>query len=347
MTDTQPLSPRFKPDTDPDYVYVIAEIGMTHDGSFGLAEKLTEAAIAAGADIIKYQWHIADAETLRDAPTPPYFTGEPRFEFFERTAFDVEQFSKLVDLCHSKGALACISAFSLESVEKILETACDIIKIPSGELTNIPMLREIATSGLAVITSSGMSSWKELDRAVETLRPAPSLSVLQCSSQYPCPPENVGLNVIGEMRERYGLPIGLSDHSLTGATAVASVVLGARIIEKHFTISRKLYGPDAYMSLEPDDFRRMVDDIRYVSAALAGSIDKSDVDAYIDMKDIFQKSIVASGDINAGQILGLDNLAFKKPGTGISAADIDAVIGKKVTRELNHNDMLSWDDIDK
>ena len=347
MTESQPLSPRFRPDSAANNVYVIAEIGMTHDGNLALAEELTEAAIAAGADIVKYQWHIADAETLRDAPAPPYFTGEPRFEYFERTAFDVAQFSGLVDLCHNNAALACISAFSIESIRNIRKTACDIIKIPSGELTNIPMLREVAAAGRAVITSSGMSSWEELDRAIETLRPAPSLSVLQCSSQYPCPPENVGLNVIGEMGQRYGLPVGLSDHTLTGATAVASVVLGARIVEKHFTTSRKLYGPDAYMSLEPDDFRRMVDDIRYVSAALGEAVDKSDINSYADMKTIFQKSIVIHKGIKAGQVLGLDNLAFKKPGTGVSAADIDDIIGKTVKRDLDHNDMLSWDDIEK
>ncbi len=347
MIDTQPFSPRFQPDVATNYVYVIAEIGMTHDGNFELARELTEGAIAAGADIVKYQWHIADAETLRDAPTPPYFTGEPRFEYFERTAFNVAQFSKLVNQCHNSNVLACISAFSIESVRNIRETACDIIKIPSGELTNIPMLREVAGSGLAVITSSGMSSWDELDRAIETLSPSPSLSVLQCSSQYPCLPENVGINVIGEMRKRYGLPVGLSDHTLTGATAVASVALGTRIVEKHFTTSRKLYGPDAYMSLEPADFRRMVDDIRYVSAALGGAVDKSDVDAYADMKTIFQKSIVIQNGVKAGQVLGLNNLAFKKPGTGISAADIDDIIGKTIKRDLGHNDMLSWGDIEK
>ncbi len=347
MTNAHSLSPRFRPDRDPDHVYIIAEIGMTHDGEFDLARKLTEEAIAAGADIVKYQWHIAEAETLPDAPMPPYFTGEPRFEYFERTAFDVEQFSKLVDLCHSHDALACISAFSIESVRKIRQTSCDIIKIPSGELTNIPMLREVATSGLAVITSSGMSSWDELDCAVETLRPAPSLSVLQCSSQYPCLPEKVGLNVIDEMRKRYGLPVGLSDHTLTGATAVASIPLGSRIIEKHFTTSNKLYGPDAYMSLEPDDFRRMVEDIRFVSAALSETVDKSDIEAYADMKIIFQKSIMIQNGIKAGEVIGLDHLAFKKPGTGISAADVDMVVGKTVKRDLGHNDILSWDDIEK
>ena len=308
---------------------------------------MTDAAIKAGADIVKYQWHIAEAETLPDAPVPPYFTSEPRFEYFKRTEFSTQQFSRLCDLCHDNDVLACISAFSIESVRKIQETTCDIIKIPSGELTNIPMLREIAGSGLPVISSTGMSSWNELDLAVDTLKPSPSLSILQCSSQYPCPPENVGLNVIGEIIKRYGLPAGISDHTLSGATAVASVALGARIVEKHFTISRKLYGPDAYMSLEPENFQRMVDGIRYVSTAISAPVDKDDVSAYPDMKSIFQKSIVIEKGVTAGQTLSLENLAFKKPGTGISPAEVDSVIGKFVKRNLAHNDMLSWDDIEK
>jgi len=322
-------------------VTVIAEIGMTHDGSIGLARKLTEAAVASGADVIKYQWHIASEETVKNAPSPPYFKGESRFEYFTRTEFSITQFTELAHLCKENNVIPCVSVFSNESVKRAVEAGFEIIKIPSGEVTNIPMLRIVAETGLPVVLSSGMSNWDELTKAVNVFKKAGTeLCVLQCSSMYPTPPESVGLNILGQIREKFGTCIGLSDHTLTGATAVAAVTLGARVIEKHFTISKKLYGPDARFSLDPEEFRQLVDDVNFVAEAMKSGIDKDDLSAYGEMKDIFQKSIVAATKISKGDALTMDNIAFKKPGNGIPASEIDAILGKIYENEAEPDDMI-------
>ena len=324
-------------------VYVVAEIGMTHDGSFGLAKKLTEAAIDTGADVIKYQWHIAEEETTKDAPSPPYFTGESRYQYFTRTEFSGEQFNELVAICKAGGAIPCVSVFSIESVGRAVAAGFEIIKIPSGEVTNIPMIREVAKTGLPVLLSSGMSNWDELGAAVTALGDNPSLCIMQCSSMYPTPAEKVGLNVLSDIKSRFGRIVGLSDHTLTGATAVAAVALGAQVIEKHFTISKLLYGPDARFSLDPDEFRRLVDDIHYIAAALKADVDKDDLALYGEMKEVFQKSIVARTVINKGDMLTMENIAFKKPGTGIPASDVDSIIGKIYDEDAEPDDMIISD----
>lgn len=320
--------------------YVVAEIGMTHDGSFGLAKKLTEAAINTGADVIKYQWHIANEETTRDAPSPPYFKGESRYEYFTRTEFSVAQFKELVAICKNGGCIPCVSVFSIESVSRAVAAGFEVIKIPSGEVTNIPMLREVAKTGLPVLLSSGMSNWDELGAAVTALGNHSNLCIMQCSSIYPTPAEKVGLNVLSEIKKRFGKMVGLSDHTLTCATAVAAVALGARVIEKHFTISKLLYGPDARFSLEPDDFRRLVDDVHYIAAALDADVDKDNLESYGEMKQVFQKSIVARTVINKGDMLTMENIAFKKPGTGIPASAIDSIIGKIYDNNAQPDDMI-------
>lgn len=323
-----------------DKVYVVAEIGMTHDGSLGLAKQLTKSALETGADIIKYQWHIAKEETTRDAPAPPYFTGESRFEYFTRTEFSVDQFKELVELCLDGGATPCVSVFSTESVSRALEAGFQIIKIPSGEVTNLPMLREVSRTGLPVILSSGMSNWKEMELAIEALGSKDNLCVLQCSSIYPTPPEKVGLNILAEIKRRFGTCVGLSDHTLTSATAVAAVALGAKVIEKHFTISKLLYGPDARFSLEPNEFRQLVDDVRYVARAMAFDVDKDNLAAYGNMKLIFQKSIVARTTIKKGDLLTMGNIAFKKPGTGIPASEVDEIIGRVYEADASPDDLI-------
>jgi len=328
-------------DIDDGSVYVVAEIGMTHDGSFGLAVKLTEAAIDSGAHVIKYQWHIAEAETTRAAPTPPYFTNEKRFDYFNRTQFSVDQFRSLADLCRGNNVIPCVSVFSIESVHCAQEAGFDIIKIPSGEVTNIPMLRVVRETGLPVILSSGMSNWDELDQAVDTLGNKKNLCILQCTSMYPTPAAKVGLNIIGELRRRYNTSVGLSDHTLTGATAVAAVALGVTVIEKHFTISKLLYGPDARFSLDPDEFKRLVNDVQYVSCAINSSVNKDDIGHFSEMKQVFQKSIVAKTAIKKGEVLTMDNLAFKKPGTGIPASRVDNILGKTYASDASTDDMIN------
>ncbi len=236
---------------------LIAEIGSVHDGSFGNALKLIEAAASCGADAVKFQTHIAEAETLKDAPMPPYFKGEPRFAYFRRTGFSLDQWRALRAKAGEHQVVFLSSPFSLEAVDLLEEVGVDSYKVPSGEVSNLPLLERIAATGKPALLSSGMSDWAELDAAVEALRAGGPITVLQCSSAYPCPPEQVGLNVIAEMRQRYDLPVGFSDHTNGPAAAIAAAALGATVVEKHFTFSRLMYGSDAANGMEPDDFRKL------------------------------------------------------------------------------------------
>ena len=228
-----------------------------HDGSFGNACKLIEAAAAAGADAVKFQTHIAEAETLPNAPSPGYFSAEPRMDYFRRTGFDPDQWRKLKAACEKQGVTFLSSPFSLEAVDLLEDVGVGSYKVASGEVSNLPLLEKLAGTGKPVLLSSGMSDWAELDRAVEALRPGGPLTVMQCTSAYPCPPERAGLNLLAEMRARYGLPVGFSDHSDGLTTAIAAAALGATVIEKHFTFSRLMYGSDAANATEPDDFARL------------------------------------------------------------------------------------------
>ncbi|MEW5704577.1 MAG: N-acetylneuraminate synthase family protein [Pseudomonadota bacterium] len=324
---------------------IIAEIGSVHDGSFGNACKLIEAAAACGADAVKFQTHIAAAETLRDAPAPPYFKGESRFAYFTRTAFTVEQHRALAKRCADSGVEFLSSPFSLEAVDLLEEAGVSAYKIPSGEVTNLPLIERVAATGKPVFLSSGMSDWAELDAAVAVLSGGGPLTVLQCTSLYPCPPERVGLNVIAEMRDRWGVPVGFSDHTLGAAAAFAAAALGASVVEKHFTFSRRMYGSDAAHSMEPDEFRIFCKGLRDIWTMTANPIDKDDLAPCRDMKPIFEKSIVTACPVAAGTVLTREMLAFKKPGDGISAALYRDVIGKKVVRDLPADHMLQTADL--
>lgn len=328
-------------------VWVIAEIGSVHDGSFGNACKLIEAAAAAGADAVKFQTHIAQAETLRDAPAPPYFQGEPRFEYFTRTAFSPQQWRQLAAHCDAHAVEFVSSPFSVEAVELLEEVGVGRYKVGSGEMTNLPMLEVIARTGKPVILSSGMSRWAELDEAVAAVRRHHDrLTLLQCTSEYPCPPEQVGLNVMLEMRRRYGLTVGLSDHTLTNYAAFAAVTLGAAVIEKHFTFSRLMYGSDARHSLEPGEFADLVRGIRAIETMLAHPVDKDAMAAQLrPMKEIFEKSVVTVVDIPAGTVLEAGMLAVKKPGTGIPARRLKEVVGRVARRDIPAESLLREEDL--
>lgn len=324
---------------------IIAEIGSVHDGSFGNACRLIEAAAGAGADGVKFQTHIAAAETLRDAPMPGYFKGEPRFEYFERTGFSPDQWRGLKEVCNSYGVAFLSSPFSLEAVDLLEDVDVNAYKVPSGEVTNIPLMKRIAETGKPVLLSSGMSDWAELDAAMAALKPGGPVTILQCASAYPCPAEQVGLNVIGEMRERFGVAVGYSDHTLGFAAGVAAATLGATVIEKHFTLSKLMYGSDAAHSMEPGEFVLFCQAVHEAWAMAAAPVDKNDVTAYRDMKRIFEKSIVAARPISAGSVLTFEDMAFKKPGDGMPASSYKAVVGKTAKVDLPLDHKLSEDDL--
>lgn len=325
-------------------IRVIAEIGSVHDGSYGNACKLIEAAAAAGAHAVKFQTHIAESESLPDAPSPAYFSQEDRFDYFNRTAFSINQWKGVAEQAKSSQVEFISSPFSLEAVDLLENVGVQTYKIPSGEVTNVPLLERIAGTAKPVILSSGMSDWKELDRAVDILRKS-DLTVLQCTSAYPCPPDKVGINVLIEMRRRYGVKVGLSDHTMGFVAAMAAAAHGAVAIEKHFTFSRLMYGSDAKHSMEPAEFKQFTAMLQEMNTIMQSEVDKNDLSAMQDMKRIFEKSIVSASMIPVGTVIEKQHIAFKKPGNGISASNYSSILGRVAARDIPVNHMIEQADI--
>ena len=322
-------------------VSIIAEAGMNHDGSLGNAIRMAEVAAECGADAVKFQLHEARAETTRDAPSPPYFRHETRWEYFERTSFSDEQWATLKEACDQVGIEFLCSVFSLEALWRLETLGVRRHKIPSGEVTNLELIRATAGTGKPVLLSSGMSSWGELDAAVAAS--GDEVTVLQCTSAYPTPPERVGLNLLDELRERYGKPVGFSDHSVGPNACLAAVALGATVVEKHFTLSKELYGPDAALALEPHELEELCDGVREIETMLASPVDKDDVEPYAEMKEVFEKSVVTTREIPAGVVIEREMLAAKKPGTGIPAWMLPEVIGRKARVDIAADTVLTED----
>ena len=329
-----------------DKVYVIAEIGNVHDGSIGNARKLIELAAQCGADCVKFQTHIAPAETTVNAPMPSYFKGEPRYEYFERTGFSEAQWLQLKAFADHINIDFLSSPFSAEAVDLLERVGVPKYKVPSGEVTNLPMLERIARTGKQVLLSSGMSNWDELDQAISTLRTYhDDIVVMQCASSYPCPPQLAGLNVIGQMRERWHLPVGYSDHTLSNSACLSAVVLGACVVEKHLTFSKKMYGSDAANSAEPGQFMALVAGIREISQMLNNPVDKDDISAYEGMKKVFEKSVVSTSKIERGTVIEPHMVAIKKPGTGIPPSQIGRVVGSIAATDIQADSVIQEEHI--
>jgi len=312
-------------------VFIIAEIGNSHEGSVGLAKRFIKTAADCGADAAKFQTHIFDAESLPNAPTPSYFKDESRKEYFERTAFDLKQYKELKRYAEECGMEFISSVFSLEAVDLLEQTGVKRHKIPSGEVTNIPLLEKVASTRKPILLSSGMSTWSELDKAIETLKAngCRDITVLQCSSFYPCPPDKAGLNILTEMKNRYNLAVGFSDHTLGISASIGAVMLGAEVIERHFTLSKEMYGSDAKHSLEPDEFKQLIKEIREIEKIIASKAEKDKLAEELkNMKFTFEKSIVTKKLIPKGTKITLDMIAFKKPGDGIKPEKYKEIVGK-------------------
>jgi sialic acid synthase SpsE len=326
---------------------IFSEVGSVHDGSMGNATKLIETAAACGCDGVKFQTHIAAAESLRNAPVPRYFTDEGRYDYFERTSFTWEQWRQLKYYSDEQKIEFMSSPFSVEAVELLESIGLGRYKVPSGEVTNLPLIELIAETRKPTLLSSGMSTWEELDQAVNTiLRFHDQVTVLQCTSEYPCPYEDVGLNVMLEMRERYRLPVGLSDHTLTPYASLAAVTLGASVIERHLTFSRLMYGSDARHSLEPNELSDLVKGIRAIETMLSCHVDKDAMAIRLrEMKEIFEKSVVSLVDIPQGTTVRRDMVGLKKPGTGIPARRYWEIIGRRTSRDIAKDRIIQETDL--
>ncbi|MCK9614379.1 MAG: N-acetylneuraminate synthase family protein [Candidatus Omnitrophica bacterium] len=318
---------------------VIAEIGNNHDGKVSQAKKLIKDAYEAGCDIVKFQTHIAYEEMIDDGATPPHFK-EPRYKFTQRMQLSKKDHIILKKYAENLGLIFLSSPFSEKAVDLLEEIGVSAFKIASGELTNIPFLHYVAKKKKTIIMSTGMSSWEEIDRAVSAIRKYNNkLILMQCTSQYPCPYEKVGLGVIWALKKRYDCPVGISDHTPTNYTAFAAVTLGACIIEKHFTIDKSLYGPDHKASLVKEEMRSLIEGVRAIETALK-PFDKNTLRSLGAVRDTFQKSLVAKRDIPAHTKITRTFICQKKPGTGISPVLIDTIVGKVSRVKIRKNTLL-------
>lgn len=326
---------------------VIAEVGQAHDGSLGTAHKFIDAAKRAGADGVKFQTHIAAAESTPAEPWRVRFSpqDETRFDYWRRMEFTPAQWRGLREHADDVGIDFLSSPFSMEAVELLADVGVAAWKIASGEVSNIQMLERIAADGRPVILSSGMSPWDEMDRAVEifTSRDV-DLTILQCTSAYPCPPERIGLNMIAELRDRYGTKVGLSDHSGTIFPGLAAATLGADLLEIHITFSRDCFGPDVPASLTVEEFTTLTDGVRAIRSMLDNPVDKNAVaDSMDHLRGLFTKSVVARRDLPDGTVLSLDDLALKKPGGGLPADQLDSLVGRRLRRGIAADEQLGLD----
>tara|TARA_B100000029_G_C17567500_1_gene955546 strand:- start:651 stop:1652 length:1002 start_codon:yes stop_codon:yes gene_type:complete len=326
---------------------IIAEIGSVHDGSIETAIELVKMASDIGVNTVKFQTHIAEAETIPSAPSPEYFKDEPRYEYFKRTSFNLSEWKEIKSECDANNVEFLSSPFSHEAVDLLETVGVKKYKVASGEVTNIPLLEYISKTRKGVLLSSGMSNWEELDKAVETIMKTHSnITIMQCTSQYPCDYSNVGLNVIEEMSSRYKLPIGFSDHTQTNYAAFAAASIGVSSIEKHLTFSKDMYGSDAKFATEPDQFRSLVQGIRAIEEIRMNDVEKDDIKKFENMKEVFQKSIVSKLKIKRGDSITNQLVAFKKPGTGIPPARLKDIIGKKTTRDIEKDVLIKYSDLE-
>lgn len=329
---------------------IIAEIAQAHDGSLGMAHAYIDAAARAGADAVKFQTHIAAAESTPAEPWRTRFSlqDETRLDYWRRMEFTPEQWHGLKRHADEAGLHFLSSPFSAEAVDLLAEVGVAGWKIASGEITNFPMLDLMAAKGQPVMLSTGMSPWPEIDAAVERIsRGGAPLAILQCATQYPSPPEMIGLNLIGEFRDRYGAAVGLSDHSGTIYPAIAAATVGIEVLEVHITMSREMFGPDVPASVTTDELKSLVDGVRFVERMKANPVDKATVaDHVAPLRDIFLKSVVPVTDLDAGTVLEPAHLGFKKPGTGIPASEYESVIGRTLSRNVKRDVPLVHEDLE-
>jgi N,N'-diacetyllegionaminate synthase len=329
--------------------FLVAEVAQAHDGSLGTAHAYIDAAAAAGVDGIKFQTHIAAAEsTLAEAFRVKFSRQDAtRFDYWKRMEFTEEQWLGLAQHAAEKGLIFLSSPFSIEAVELLERVGAPAWKVGAGEVTSLPMIERMARTGKPVLLSSGMSPWADLDTAVQCVRDlnAP-VAVYQCTTSYPCPPEKIGLNVLTELRERYGCPVGLSDHSGTIYATLAAVTMGSSLIEVHVAFSRECFGPDVPASVTTAELRQLVEGVRFIESALAHPVDKESMAADLtELRTLFGKSVVAARDLPAGHRLTGADLRMKKPGTGIPAARVNELVNRTLKRAVATDALLLEDDL--
>ncbi len=328
-------------------VFVVAEIAQAHDGSLGILHSMIDASAQAGVDAVKFQVHIAEAESSDAEPfrTKFSYVDQTRYDYWQRMGFSTEQWREIKTHCDSVGVEFLATPFSVTAVELLESLGMIRYKVGSGDIGNELLLRRIAATGKDVILSTGLATLDEIGAAVRRVG-ADKTALLQCTTKYPTEAEDVGLDAIAMLRDRFGCVSGLSDHSGTIWPGIAAAALGASVFEAHVTFDRRMFGPDAKASLTIDEFQSLVSGVRFVEKARSGSAGKS-LDAGITtLRTIFGRSLAVRRDLPVGHVLTLDDLESKKPaGQGVDMSELDVVLGMKTRRAIAQWEFLNKADL--
>jgi len=329
-------------------VFFVAEAGVNHNGDPGLALKLVDVAADAGADAVKFQTFRTDALVTRQAPKAAYQRaatggGDSQHAMLSRLELDGAAHAALRDHSVRRGIVFFSTPFDEASADDLDELGVALFKVPSGEITNVPLLRHLAAKRRPLIVSTGMSTLDEVARAVEVIRSAgdPPLALLHCLSAYPAPAAEMNLRAMETLRARFGVPVGLSDHTAGLAVSLAAVARGAAIIEKHFTLDKTLPGPDHAASLDPVELRALVQGVREVESAL-GDGEKRAMPCELDTRRVARRSLVAARPLRAGEALTRDAVRIKRPGTGIPPSELERALGRRVRRDVAADEVIEW-----
>lgn len=328
---------------------IIAEAGVNHNGDIAKAKALIDKGAEAGVDYVKFQTFKAGNLVTKQAKRAAYQDkntqdNDSQYEMLKKLELSQKDHQELIDYCTQKGVKFLSTGFDFESLEFLAGLGITIAKVPSGEITNLPYLRKVATLFPEVILSTGMANITEIKDAVKVLTDngvsKDKITVLHCNTEYPTPMEDVNLKAMLHIQRELGVPVGYSDHTLGIEVPIAAVALGATVIEKHFTLDKTLPGPDHKASLEPDELKAMVSDIRNIEKAIGGSGLKEVSKSEAKNKPIARKSIVASKSIKKGDFFTEENITVKRPGIGISPIQWDDVIGKTAKKDFEEDDLI-------
>ncbi len=329
--------------------FIIAEIGVNHNGNLELARQLINIAADAGASAVKFQTFKTEKLVTRQAAKADYQTQttgseESQFEMLKRLELSPADHKAVLAYCRDRKILFLSTPFDEDSADFLEQLGVRAYKIPSGEITNLPYLAHIARKGKPMIVSTGMSTLGEVETAVDTIRENgnPVIALLHCVSQYPAPPEASNLRAMSTLAQAFGVPVGFSDHTMGIEIALAAVALGARVIEKHLTLDRDLPGPDHRASATPEEFKAMVAGIRKIEAAF-GDGQKRPAACESDVRSVARKSLVAAVDIPAGMVIERQMLATKRPGTGLLPGMLPAVIGRVAKVDIPADGLITWE----
>ncbi len=330
-------------------VFIIAEAGVNHNGSIELAKELIDVAVEAGADAVKFQTFKAINLVSKDAKKAEYQKknlndgDDSQFNMLKKLELDIGVHKELIEYCESKNIIFMSTPFDLDSVDLLDELGLEIFKIPSGEITNLPYLRKIGKLNKKIVLSTGMANMDEVGDALSILIKAgtkkENITVLHANTMYPTPMEDVNLNAMLSIKKEYDVEIGYSDHTLGIEVDIAAVAMGAKVIEKHFTLDKTMDGPDHKASLEPNELIAMVSGIRNIEKALGDGVKKPSK-SEIPNIEVVRKSIVASKDVKKGDIFNEKNLAIKRPGNGLSPMKWDEVIGTKAKKDYQVDELI-------